>query len=227
MKKIIATRMALLARRTQIALAEQGRELLEQKRTALMKEIMRVADKVMQEADVLQQAADKGQRALARAEAVAGGQALRSAALAARSEFPIRVETANVMGVKVPQIEQRSASRSTLGRGFAPVGSSITIDEAAAAFENEVDAIIQLADSELRLVRLTAEIQRTSRRVNALKHVLIPGLEAERAAIQLTLDERERADRFRLKLAKRFLERKGGGRLPDLGRLAAFVRPAD
>jgi len=77
--------------------------------------------------------------------------------------------------------------------------TSVTIDEAAAAFEAEVDSIIQLAESELRLVRLAAEIQRTSRRVNALEHVFIPRLVAERDYIQMALDERERADRFRLK----------------------------
>jgi V/A-type H+-transporting ATPase subunit D len=208
--KVIATRMALLACKAQIILAEQGRELLEQKRSALMKEIMRVAGEIMAEAGVLQQAADEAQRALARSEAAAGSQAVQSAALAARGEYPLRVETVNVMGVKVPRFEGRSAVRPMLGRGYAPVGSSITIDEAAAAFENEVNAIVRLAESELRLVRLTGEIQRTSRRVNALKHLVIPRLESEREAISLTLDERERADRFRLKLAKRSLAREPG-----------------
>jgi V/A-type H+-transporting ATPase subunit D len=95
-----------------------------------------------------------------------------------------------------------------LDRGYAITGTSITIDEAAAAFEAEVDAIIQLAQSELRLRRLADEIERTSRRLNALKHILIPRLTAERRHIQMTLDERERSDHFRLKLAKRALERK-------------------
>jgi V/A-type H+-transporting ATPase subunit D len=75
----------------------------------------------------------------------------------------------------------------------------------------EVDSIIQLAESELRLTRLASEIQRTSRRLNALDHLLIPRLEAERDSIQLALDERERSDHFRLKLMKRILERKREG----------------
>ena len=88
------------------------------------------------------------------------------------------------------------------------MGTSITIDEAASAFESEVDTIIELAESELRLTRLADEIQRTSRRLNALEHVVIPGLEAELEFIKMSLDERERADHFRLKLTKRLLERK-------------------
>jgi V/A-type H+-transporting ATPase subunit D len=98
-----------------------------------------------------------------------------------------------------------------LGRGYAVTGTSITIDETAAAFEAEVDAILRLAEHELRLARLAAEIQQTSRRLNALDHLLIPNLEAERSYIQMALDVRERSEHFRLKLAKRLLERKRGG----------------
>lgn len=208
MRKVSVTRMELLARKAQITLARQGRDLLEQKRTALMKEFLRIADTVMERSDVLQQAAANARQALAWADAFAGTEAVQSAALASRTELPLQVSSVSVMGVKVPHIEQKRVSRSVLGRGYSIVGTSITIDEAAAAYEIEVDSIIQLAESELRLTRLAFEIQRTSRRLNALEHLLIPRLEAERDFIQMALDERERSDHFRLKLVKRILERK-------------------
>lgn len=214
MKKTSVTRMALLARKSQIALARQGRELLEQKRTSLMKEFLQIADAVMERSDALQDAAEGARQALARAEAIAGSESVQSAALASRNEFPLNVATASVMGVKVPHIEQKRVTRPALGRGFSIVGTSITIDEAATAFETEVELIIQLAESELRLKRLAAEIQSTSRRLNALDHILIPSLEAERDFIQAALDERERSDHFRLKLVKRILERKRGKSIP-------------
>jgi V/A-type H+-transporting ATPase subunit D len=210
MHAVSATRMELLSHRAQIALARLGLELLEQKRTALMKEFMRIADTVMEHSDVLQHAAAEASQSLARAEAVVGSEAVKSASMASRTELPLEVTTANVMGIKVPHIEQKRVSRPLLGRGYSIVGTSITVDEAASAFEAEVDAIIQLAESELRLTRLAGEIQRTSRRLNALDHLLIPRLEVERDYIQMTLDERERSDHFRLKLVKRNLERKRG-----------------
>lgn len=206
MQKVSTTRMELLAKKAQIALAEQGRELLEEKRTALMREFMRVADRVLTGSDALQDAATEARRALARAEAVAGTEAVRSAAMATRGELALEVHAANVMGVSVPLIEQKRVARSLLGRGYAITGTSVTIDEAASAFEHEVDSVIQLAESELRLTRLAAEIQRTSRRVNALEHVLVPRLIAERNYIQMALDERERADHFRLKRVKQTLQ---------------------
>jgi V/A-type H+/Na+-transporting ATPase subunit D len=210
MQTVSCTRMELLARKVQISLATQGRDLLEQKRTALMKEFLRIADTVMERSDLLQDTASAARQALARAEAIAGSQAVQSAALASRSDFPLEVTTASVMGVKVPHIEQKRVSRPLLGRGYSIVGTSITIDETAAAFEAQAEAIIQLAESELRLTRLAGEIQRTSRRLNALDHLLIPRLESERDYIQMTLDEQERSDHFRLKLVKRSLERKRG-----------------
>jgi V/A-type H+-transporting ATPase subunit D len=211
MLKISATRMELLAKKAQIALATQGRALLEEKRTALMREFLRVADHVLARSEALQTAAAEARRALARADAAAGPEAIRSAAMAARAELPLEVRTANVMGVRVPVIEQKRVARSAFSRGYSVVGSPTFLDEAAAAFEAEVDSLIELAESELRLTRLAAEIQRTSRRVNALEHVLIPRLVAEREAIQFALDERERADHFRLKRIKRALERREAG----------------
>ena len=56
--KVSCTRMELLARKAQIKLAQQGRELLEQKRTALVKELLHTADTVMEHSDILQQVAN-------------------------------------------------------------------------------------------------------------------------------------------------------------------------
>lgn len=206
MTTVSATRMKLLACKAQIALAKQGRELLEQKRAALLKEFLQTADTAVVRSDALQDAAADASQTLARAESIAGAEVIRSAALASRAELSLEVTAASVMGVKVPRIEQKRVTRSMMGRGYCIVGTPIVVDETAEAFEREVDAIIQLAETELRLTRLGAEIQRTSRRLNALDHLLIPRLEAERDFIQMALDERERSDHFRFKLMKRVLE---------------------
>lgn len=48
----------------------------------------------------------------------------------------------------------------------------------------------------IRLTRLASEVQRTTRRLNSLDHLMIPRHETERDFIQLVLDERERSDIF-------------------------------
>ncbi len=206
MRNLSTTRAELLAHKEQIALARQGRDLLEQKRTVLLREFKRVVDTVLHDSEILQQNARQAVMALGRAEAMAGTEVVRSAAMAARSDLPLRISTVNVMGVRIPHIEQRVVSRSVLDRGYAITGMSVSVDEAAAAFETEVESILHLTDSELRLARLSREIQRTSRRLNALEHHLIPRLEAEQKQIQMALDERERSDHFRMKLIKRIMQ---------------------
>ena len=210
MTTVSITRMDLLARKAQIALATQGRDLLEQKRTALLKEFMRTADTALERSDALERTAEQARTALARAEAMAGTESVRSAAMASLSGLGLDVTNINIMGVRMPHIEQRRVARSALERGYSIVGVSTSIDEAASAFEAEVEAIIQLAEIEIRLTRLGEEIQRTSRRLNALDHFVIPRLREEQKFIQMALDERERADHFRLKLVKHALERKRG-----------------
>lgn len=208
MKPISSTRMELLARKVQIRLAKQGHDLLEQKRSALIEELKRTTEALFQEATSVQEMAATARRVLARAHAIAGTEAVESAALAARAELNLEIRSTNVMGVLIPVIEQKPVMRSMLDRGYSIVGTSLTIDETAGAFEAEVDAILHLAGAELRLKRLLAEIQRTSRRLNALEHILIPRLESELHYIEMTLDERERSDHYRLKLAKQALERR-------------------
>jgi vacuolar-type H+-ATPase subunit D/Vma8 len=69
---------------------------------------MRVADRVMTSSDALQQAATET-RELARAEAVAGREAVCSAAMATRGELALEVQAATVMGGVCPS-SSRSAS---------------------------------------------------------------------------------------------------------------------
>ena len=208
MENVSPTRMELLAVKGQIGLAEQGRDLLKEKRNALLKEFMKIADAIMRSSDELEQAATKAQNALARAEALDGPEAVRSAAFAAQSELSLSVEGAFVMGVPVPVIEPKSAARAVIDRGYSLSGTSARIDAVADRFEEEIDVLVELAASELRLKRLAEEIRKTSRRVNALENILIPRLQSRRAYIETMLEERAREDIFRLKNVKRALIKK-------------------
>jgi V/A-type H+-transporting ATPase subunit D len=65
-----------------------------------------------------------------------------------------------------------------------------------------LDLVLDVAAAELSLRRLAGEISRTTRRVNALEHVVVPRLERERAVIAMVLAERELEDRIRLRRAR-------------------------
>lgn len=208
MEQVNPTRTELLARRAQIALARQGRDLLKQKRNALWQEMMKTVDLVIREGGEVEQAAGKARHALARAEALDGRAVVQWAAYAARRAVSVQVTGVNVMGVPVPVIERKNLTRAATQRGYSLASTSPRIDQAASQFELELELVLELAASEMRLRRLAQEIRTTSIRVNALEVILLPRLEAQRAYIESVLDERDRQDLFRLKRVQAALARK-------------------
>ncbi len=202
MEQLSATRTELLARRAQIALAVQGRDLLNEKRDQLLAEFRRVADVVLGGTDALERSAAEGRRLLALAEAGDGPEAVASAAVATRDEIGLQAGTTSIMGVRIARIEHDPVGRPRTGRGYSLTGTGPRIDAVAQAYEGQLELILEVATTELRLRRLAEEIGKTTRRVNALEFVLIPRLIAERKRIQSVLEERERQDHFRLKRVK-------------------------
>jgi H(+)-transporting ATP synthase, vacuolar type, subunit D len=83
-------------------------------------------------------------------------------------------------------------------RGYGLLGTSLVIDDLADAYENLVDAIIAYAGNAATLSRLLGEIERITRRVKALEHVVIPALTRSIATITAAREEIEREEQTRL-----------------------------
>jgi V/A-type H+-transporting ATPase subunit D len=201
-EQLSATRSELLARRLRIALATQGRDLLKEKRTALMVEFGRLSTGVLEAVETLGLRAAESAGALSNAVAFDGPEAVGSAAIAASGDIATRLSPRVVAGVSVVELEHDRISRARTARGYSLAATTPRIDVAAASFERQLDLLLDVAASELSLRRLAGEISRTTRRVNALEHVVVPRLEHERDAIAIVLAERELEDRVRLRRAR-------------------------
>ena len=199
MEQLTATRAELLARRAQIVLAAQGRDVLKEKRNQLLEEFRANVDVAVTGSGALEAAAAEGRRALAVAESGEGPEAVWSAALARPGEISLKARATAVMGVRIADIRYDPLGRPRVGRGYSLAGSSPYLDRVAEQFEAELALVLDLAVVELRLRRLADEIGKATRRVNALESVVLPRLERERAQVQAILDERERQDHFRMK----------------------------
>ena len=201
-KQTVATRTELLATGQQIALAAQARDLLVDKRTELVKAFQSVADVVLEESERLEEAAADAERRLAWAESTEGPEAVWSAGLAAAGEIFLDASTESIMGVRVPEIDAPAVGRAVDRRGYSLAATSPAIDAVADAFEWELDVLLHVAAREIRARRLAAEIGATTRRVNALEHILLPRLRERQRRLRLVLEEREREDHFRLRRAR-------------------------
>jgi V/A-type H+-transporting ATPase subunit D len=196
------TRMALLAARSQLALARQGQELLEQKRDALLEEFYRDVGVVFAAHEELAGVAGAARFALDAARVRGGSDAVASAAVAASGTVSIDVAWSTVMGVAVPVVVPRPLAHAPADRGRATEASGPALELAAERFETELAVAIRVATIEARVRRLAREIRRTSSRVNALRTRVVPVLSADIRATTLALEHREREDRFRLKRVK-------------------------
>jgi V/A-type H+/Na+-transporting ATPase subunit D len=208
MEQVKPTRMELMKTRAQIRLAEQGRDLLRQKMDALIREFFAILSTVSESRDELEQVSRAADLALLIAEATDDPVTLRSASFATRRSITVDIGGKNIMGVPVPVIEKKRASRKLLERGYGIITTSARIDETAERYEAELDLLIKLAETETAMRRLGTEIQMTRRRVNALEQILIPELKQNAKYIKNAIDEREREDLFRLKKVKSILEKK-------------------
>jgi V/A-type H+-transporting ATPase subunit D len=199
MERFSATRSELLARRSRIKLAIQGRDLLKERRTALISEFDRLGTSVLESMDLLDREVAGAGQFLGIAIAGDGLEPLESAAFAAEDGIEVSVRTRSVAGVQVVEIEKGDVARARTGRGYSLVATDARIDAVAERFESVLEGLLNVAGLELSVRRLADEIARTTRRMNALEHVVVPRLDAERARISLVLEERELEDRIRLR----------------------------
>jgi len=207
-EQVHPTRMEHIKLRSQIKLAEQGRDLLREKMDALIQEFFHIMVSVSKSREELEVAAEGAQRSLCVAEAVDDLVALKSASFATKRALTVDIRGKNIMGVPVPLVERKTVTQSVLERGYSMIGTSGRIDEAAERYEAEIDLIIGLAETETSLRRLGDEIQMNRRRVNALEQVLIPELKRQAKFVKIAIEEREREDLYRLKKVKSILERR-------------------
>jgi len=207
-QQVSATRSELLARRAQIGLAAQGRDLLKERRSALVREFNRLGASALASIDALDRDAAGAGRLLGLSVAAHGPEPVGSAALAAHGEVEVSLRTRSVAGVPIVEIDKQPVARARTDRGYSLAATSARLDEVAERFETVLDKLLELAVLELSVRRLADEIARTTRRMNALEHVVVPRLEREQAHISLVLEEREMEDRVRLRRM-----RSRGGRL--------------
>jgi V/A-type H+-transporting ATPase subunit D len=196
------TRKNLMQIKDRIELSERGHDTLEQKRDGLIMEFMDILDQAQDVRSGLEDDYEAAQQAINMARAMDGDIAVRGAAAALKEHPEITVESRNIMGVVVPQIESSKVQKTLDERGYGVLGTSARIDEAAEAYEELLESIVLAAEVETAMKKMLTEIETTKRRVNALEFKLLPDLYEGRDYIEQKLEEQEREEIFRMKKVK-------------------------
>ncbi len=197
------TRMNLINIRKSSKLALKGHDLLKRKREALVLEFFSMLKESTSDREKLYQMLQSAYKTTVIASTFAGDFALEQASLYVGDASEVRVGVKNVMGVKIPEIEDVQKQKKL--QAFFQMSTAVS--DVSDAFAGVKEMIIDTAKREQSLRRLILEIDRVKRRVNALEYILIPKLNREGAYISFRLDEMERDTFSALKHVKKKIER--------------------
>ena len=113
------------------------------------------------------------------------------------------IGTRVVAGVKVPVIERRKEIGS-----YDSALYPMTLIEAGQCYDELMEKVLRLVETESSILRIGKEVSRVRRRVNALENILIPRIDATIKFLSMKFEEREREDKSRMKRVKQVLERR-------------------
>jgi len=201
--KVQPTRMELIKLRRRIKMAKRGHALLKMKRDGLIMEFRELLEEAKKVIGGMAEKYERAQQKLALAMAVDGVIAVKSIALSRQCEPRFVMHRKNIMGVVVPVIKrEEKIIKCVVEREYGVLGTTARIDEAVEAYEQLVDAILEVAEIETTIRRLIEEIEKTKRRVNALEYRVIPSMEETAKFIAFKLEEMDRENIIRLKKLK-------------------------
>ena len=162
--------------------------------------------------DKVEQALNHCNAHFVNASAVMSKQSLDGSLLSPKQKISVEVGSKNVMSVDIPQFETdtRTADKGDIfPYGFA--FTSFELDDAVMSLDKVLPDLIRLAQYEKSCELMSAEIEKTRRRVNSLEHVMIPRYQETIKFISMKLEENDRSSRTRLMKVKDMLLDKAHG----------------
>ncbi|MBN1164626.1 MAG: V-type ATP synthase subunit D [Candidatus Krumholzibacteriota bacterium] len=204
---IAPTKTNLMRIKRDLGFAVEGWELLDQKRKILVVELMGLIDRAVEAQEEVESKLGEAFNALDQAILRMGRREVNLIALGMLIGSEISFSQKRVMGVSLPRVKIKFDDRSPY---FAAAESSIWIDEAVKKFRETLRLLGNLAEARISLMRLSREVAKTIRRVNALEKIFIPDYRESLKHIEMALEEAEREAFFVLKLIKDRLALKKG-----------------
>lgn len=204
------TRLELLRLRRRELIAQKGRDILQEKLDALVLEHARLLVEMEKMAEIIREQMNIAYDSLQLAGIITGWVRLEELASASVQIPRITLSSSQVMGVPVPNvcIPAENEPVEHQKHGYSMAGTSGQVDDAALKYKHVLQHLLVYASLEGKADRITLEMNRTRRRVNALEHMVIPRLVRTMRYIEFRLEEREREDLFRRKRIKQIMERK-------------------
>jgi len=195
--RLSPTKGNLIATKKSMQLAKLGYDLMDRKRNVLIREMMLLVDKVKILRDQITQTYAEAYLSLQQANISLG--VVTQIANAVSIENGVSIVYRSVMGVEIPNVRLED-TELTFEYGFDESNSKL--DEASLKFLQAKRMTVLLAEIDNSVFRLARAIQKTQKRANALRNIVLPQLQADIKFISDALEEKEREEFTRLKVIK-------------------------
>lgn len=200
------TRMQLSKLKKQLSTAVRGHKMLKDKRDELMRQFLDLVKETKELRAKVEKELSECNAHFVNASAVMSKEALDASLMSPKQQVNIETTSRNVMSVEIPQFE--SDTRTSNSGDIFPYGFAFTsfeLDDAVMSLNNILPDLIKLAEYEKSCELMSAEIEKTRRRVNSLEHVMIPRYRDTIKYISMKLEENDRSSRTRLMKVKDML----------------------
>ena len=203
---VVPTKANLLAMKKSLSLSKVGYELLSRKRNILIHEMMQMIAHAEKVQSVIDDAYTTAYAALQVANITLGVS--KELAETVPIDNGLSVSYKSVMGVELPivKLDENDVYYSKVPYGM--MKSSASLDDAYQHFLIVKKFTAELAEVENSIYRLAVSIQKTQKRANALKNIVIPRFTVQIKFITESLEEKEREEFSRMKIIKTQKRRK-------------------
>jgi V/A-type H+-transporting ATPase subunit D len=187
--------MELLRLRKRLVVAQRGHKLLKDKLDGLMKEFLEIAKEYKRFRLAVDDELPYVLKLFVLAEITSSRKITENALESTKQDLQLTVKPRRLMSVVIPKIEVVFGAVSGM---YSFVHTSAELDQAIHSLKAFLPKLIRMAELEDTIRRLSAEIEKTRRRVNALEHTFIPSMILTVKYIKSKLDEMERSNTSRL-----------------------------
>ena len=190
------TKSSLLDLKQKLLFLNEGYRLLERKRELLTRLVYEKLAEYRQLNNSTREAFSNAYRWLSITQMRMGSNRIKQLAVGMPLAVEAKVVPRRDMSVQYPAVNIRKLPLSPVGI----LGTDASLDETRSSFADMVVKASKLAEVETALWRLLEEQRKTQKRVNALKHNVIPRFERTIKYIESSLEEEERNVLFQLKV---------------------------
>ena len=194
------TRMELsnLKKRRQVAV--RGHKMMKDKRDELVRRFIVYARRNKELRDEVEQKLSAAMRSFVLARASMSSAEIEEALMYPARAASVDAQTTSVLSIPVPKLAMETQEGYSYPYGYAT--TSAELDAAVQQLAESLPLLLELAEVEKACSRLSDEIEKTRRRVNALEYVMIPQFNETIRSIQMKLEENDRQNTTRLMKTK-------------------------